>query len=206
MLLSIVLFLACGAEKPTNSASGSTATQQPENNAEIIDPITTFFIGTANYTFPDHENWGTSTEDIAIRKTIDPATLSLTEEIHLLGFEGYRMTTIHCQISDTQFSGEWEDESGILQIEGEFLAGAEWAWTKWTSTSTYSNTPPCDNDDFCIEDGDYFISMDNLQDNILVVDKNLYKLTTGNIYMKATETLMITDEASFQSKVAEMQE
>jgi len=91
-------------------------------------------------------------------------------------------------VDGTGFSGSFEDENGTLSITGE-LSGEAWAWSEWSSTSTYI--------DGSLQ-GYYFKASASLGDADLVQDKRVYDAEDVYI-LNIAETLATVDSSDWHA-------
>lgn len=174
------------------------------NEADTIPDAHVVYLGGTSQTLFLNENWPASTSEIALTKSVFPDTSTMREEVHTLGYGSYTLITIDYTIAGSTFSGAFADEAGTLNIEGEFLAGEEWGWTEWGSTSTYSDVASCDDPYFCVEEGDYVVSEDKLQESSFTANKWYVRGASDEPIMEITEVLEVLSEADYTALVEEL--
>ena len=160
------------------------------------EPVITYLVGVSVLT--SFEGYPLNEESaMIIKKTIDPAASTLSEEIRT-PTEAYNLSV---PITGSSFAGPFTLGGASLEIEGTYLAGETWSWTAWESTTTYVSVPDC-TEDFCLEVGDYIFSSDEVRDGALFVEKAYYRQGATEATFTIEEELAVVDEAAYEEAVA----
>lgn len=198
MLLS--LLLAC---LPPVGETADTDSAAPVDTADDLpQSVETFYFGTTEGQTPDG-SYVEATKEILFIRESDPTTSTIREEFWQ---EADRRNFDHGELLNSvtttdglsySFGCDWDTGSGVLRIAGLFTAGEAWAWTGWSSVSTYL-------------DGDYagytVASTDSADDAGTHTATKVVANAEGAAIWHVSEVLTPVDETAFQSRLAEIGE
>jgi hypothetical protein len=187
MFILLLLFACTAPDDAGDTAAADTG--------DSLAPIVQYLHGAGQYSDTSGTPRGDPSE-VLLRRTIDPADGSLEELV--VTVDGTDVETYTLLGTIDPDAGTWTfsftDAYGTFDGEGTFLAGDTWAWTQWTSTSTYVDGPYA---------GSYVVSEDTLDDAGLVANKAVYApddAAEGTI----VETLDLVSQADWDTRRAEI--
>ena len=123
-------------------------------------------------------------EDLWIRRTVDPATASIVEDLVQGG-----VWHVAYRVDGDQFSGDFVTDDGTLTVTGA-LYGDAWAWDAWGSASTYTDGPYV---------GMYITSVDEVRPSGTLVTEKMVYTAEGVAVWQIDESSEPTTAAEFDA-------
>ena len=158
------------------------------SDSYLPDPILQHFAGSSEWLNPEGEQM-LDPGQVWLRRELRAADSMVFEDLVSVDSDGaisvYRVEVV---VDGTQFAGSFANEDGTLSISGE-LSGEPWAWSEWSSTSTYIDGGL---------QGYYFKTSASLGDTTLLQDKRVYD--ADDVYLlNIVENMPAIDSSGWHS-------